>query len=174
MDGWNVTPERENRYIIMNEDETVLRISKRVPNIAVPQLLSEMEELHVPIAFTRELKEIYITVLPNVYGDYFSDKIRLSYSAEGRKILGRTLIHELGHHIDVIEGISDEPNILKERKNKSRFIEDIDARRRDDEYVAVGFETFYLGTSEEKAKMRRHNRQLFEAIARVHRRYRRR
>ncbi len=80
-------------------------------------------------------------------------------------------MHELAHHVDEEEGISDRPGLLEEKKKKARYLPDSYAKKNLLEYVAVGFEVYYCGTREEKRKMKRCNRKLYSIIQYIHRKY---
>jgi hypothetical protein len=177
--SWNVSLLDDRNYVLLNEDETEVRLSKRVPQLVLAEMLSQLEEKSVPIGYTRDLESIYFTLLPPVsgaliMGDYFGNNIRLSYHVMNRNSIARTFIHELGHHVDDMEAISEEFHISHERKNKKKFMKNEAAKDSDSEYVAVGFEIFYFGSDKEKKLLKRHNRKLFDAISDVHEKYKRR
>lgn len=76
-----------------------------------------MEELEFPISYTDDLEEIYFTYLKNgLEGDYdsYNNKIRIGCN---KHIIDRTyqiFVHEIGHHIDEIEGFSEEQELKDE------------------------------------------------------------
>src|SRR3954468_6303858 len=102
MASWNVAQivqDRENEYLLLNKSRTVIRFNKRV-KLSPAILMSEMEELGVPIAYTEGLDDIYLTLLVNTSGDYRNNKIRLTCCQESRDGPSRILVHELAHHLD--------------------------------------------------------------------------
>ncbi len=171
--SWNaVEGPKQRNYSLLNASYTTVRFNKRVKVDLVP-LLVRMEELGVPLSFTEGLEEIYFTYLRGGHGYYLDGKIRMSCSPESVVCLDRTLVHELGHHVDEIEDLSNRQAIIDEKRLASRFMSDTYARKDVAEYVAVGFEMFYLGTPEQRAKMRKCNPKLYLAIQKIHRIYRR-
>lgn len=174
METWNVIKHNdpEGDYILINKTNTFIRFSDRV-SIDISALLSRMEERNVPISYTEDLAEIYFTHLKDkTYGDYADNKIRLSCCVSTTNELDRTLVHELGHHIDEREDISGRTSIIKEKRTCSKFIDDRYADKNIGEYVAVGFEIYYFGTKEVKAKFKKKNPKLFNVIRYLHRKYR--
>jgi hypothetical protein len=171
MESWNVMrcPTDEGEYVLKNPSRTLIRFSERTdPDLGA--LMSEMEELNVPFSYTDKVKEIYFTLMPD-HGDHTDGKIRVSYTNESRKILARILIHELAHNVDEQEGLCDRPDIIDEKRKKARYLPDTYARKNVVEYIAIGFETYYCGTPEQKRKMKRCNPKLFGAIRYLHRKY---
>lgn len=130
--------------------------------------MDEMERIGVPPAFTENLEVIEITILKGLLGDYLNGRLRLSSTAEARKNLGKVFVHELGHHIDDEEEISEDEKIKQEKKKAAKFMSDAYAKKSVGEYVAVGFEVYYYGTKEEKAKMKKKNPVLYRKIASIH------
>lgn len=137
-----------------------------------------MEVHKVPIAYTEGLKEIYFTLLPSyskgrvTSGDYDAiGKIRLSCDTTSRDSFDRNLIHELAHHVDEMEGISDRESIIEEKRTSARHIPDAYARKDVSEYVAVGFEIYYFGTRTQRGELRRQNPKLYNVIRYIHRKY---
>lgn len=136
-------------------------------------LMSRMEELGVPPSYTWDLDEIYFTRLAGRnHGDYCNNKIRLSVDKESWSMVDRTLVHELAHHIDDQEDITGDDALIKERKLKGRHMADSYARKNVGEYLAVGFEVYYVGTRKERGVMRAKNPVLYHTISRIHKRYR--
>jgi len=171
MESWIVSkcPTDEGDYILKNASRTLIRFSERCqPDIG--QLMAEMEELNVPFAYADKVKEIYFTLMPD-HGDHKDGYIRISFTNQSREILGRILIHELAHNVDDEEGLSEREDIIEEKRKKARYLPDTYARKNVDEYIAIGFETYYCGTPEQKRKMKRCNPRLFGAIRYLHRKY---
>ena len=131
-----------------------------------------MEELRVPFAYTDELDEIYFTILHRNHGDYLPSRVRLSCSRQSLDCLESTFVHELGHHIDNVEDISERDSIIEEKRTSARYMSDTYARSGVGEYVAVGFEVYYVGTREQRRRMRGLNPRLYNVISYVHRKYR--
>jgi len=161
---------RGDRGHLLNRWSTELRFSKRA-NVDAISLFDRLVELNVPFSYADELDEIYFTLLPGKHGDYMSCSIRLSTSRDSLFALDRTLIHELGHHIDNIEELSERRTILKEKRTQAKFMSDTYARTDVGEYVAVGFEVYYMGTREQRSRMRALNPKLYRAIGDIHRKY---
>jgi hypothetical protein len=172
VESWNVVkcPTEEGEYILKNPSRTLIRFSERA-QLDIHVLFDALEKLNVPFAFTNKVKEIYFTLMED-HGDHLDGKIRVSYTTDAREILPRILVHELAHNIDDNEGISERDDITKEKRLKARYLPDRYARKNVMEYVAVGFETYYCGTPEQKKKMKRCNKKLFGVIRYLHRKYR--
>lgn len=160
----------EGDFVLLNKCKTLVRFSQRA-RVDITELMARMEELNVPFGYTEDVKEIYFTVLSGMHGDYSDGNLRLHCGHESKKIHDRTLIHELAHHVDEVEGISDREGILKEKMKKARYLPDTYARKNLLEYIAVGFEVYYCGTRDEKRKMKRCNPILFNTIRYLHRKY---
>lgn len=158
---------------LLNRWSTEIRLSRRA-RVDVLAIFDRMEELDVPFGYTDELDEIYFTLLPHKHGDYSPCIIRLSTSHDSLRSIDRTLVHELGHHMDAIEDLSERPSLIEEKRSSARFMSDSYARHDVGEYVAVGFEVYYLGTDEQRRKMREHNPRLYRTIREIHKKYSRR
>lgn len=173
MESWNVVicDDPEGDYVLLNKSRTLIRLSERA-KIDLAQLLSKMEEAGVPIRYSEEVKEIYFTHLKDsTHGDYNDGTIRLSCGHESRQIHEKTLVHELAHHIDAIENISDREHIIVEKRKKAGMLPDTYAKKNVGEYIAIGFEVYYFGSREERAKMRKRNPRLWNVIRYLHRKY---
>jgi hypothetical protein len=131
-----------------------------------------MEELGVPIAYTEDLEEIYFTKLPGGdHGDYVGGRIRMSADKKTREIMDKVFVHEIAHHMDDQEDVTSDETLNEERKLKAKHMSDTYAKKNVSEYLAVGFEVYYLGSREEKAKMKKMNPRLYKTIASLHRRF---
>ena len=170
---WNFVYGDEADQIYLLSGVRITCSPKAKPDIT--WLMSRMEELNVPPAYLAELEEIRFTRLRNRdHGDYFAGRIRLSVSKESWPNVDRTLIHELAHHVDDLDEITLDDRLDAERKRNGHHMPDQYARRNVGEYLAVGFEVYYLGTKEEKSRMRKMNPLLFRTIRNIHRRYQKR
>lgn len=158
------------RYLLWNGTYVPINYCLRA-KVDFKGMIKKMNEMHVPIGYTHGIKEIYFTSIQDAAGDILDGKIRLSYGQDHWDQLPSALIHELGHHVDDREHLSSDPDIISEKGSKSKFMADQYAKKNVGEYVAVGFETYYFGTADAVAKMRRHNRVLFEKIQAIHERY---
>ncbi len=156
---------------LMNRWSTILRFSRRANADDALLLFDRMDELGVPFSYADELEEIYFTILPGKHGQYSPCEIQLSVTRDSRLALDRTLIHELGHHLDNVEDISERPSVIREKREGAKTMLDPYANTSVSEYVAVGFEVYYVGTRVERARMRRHNPKLYRIIADIHRKY---
>lgn len=126
----------------------------------------------MPIAYTIGVREVYFTIFSQRHaGDYRDGKIRMDCGVNSQRMLPEILIHELAHHLDDEELLSDRPEIRAEKKLGSKFMEDKYAQTNIGEYVAVGFEVYYFGVEPEKESLRKHNPALYSAIDEVHRKY---
>lgn len=174
MELWNVIPNEDDNvpFILANTDRTSVSFSKRV-NFDINILMSSMEERDVPFAYTKTLRLIRFTVHMHS-GTYGDGEIMLKASggcgAWFREMICQTFVHELGHHVDYLEAISDDPLVIKEKRNATHFPEPY-ARKNVMEYVAVGFEVFYFGSKEEKSQLKRYNKNLYRRIKQAHEKY---
>lgn len=171
MESWNLTPGGPREYFLHNKSDTRFHCSKRAkPNFG--SLLHRIEEAGVPIAYTRGVKDVYFTIFAHLHaGDYRDGQIRIDCGVNSHVMLPEILIHELAHHLDDEELISERPEIRKEKKEAAKYLEDKYARTNVSEYVAVGFEVFYFGSPPEKEQFRKHNPALHSAIAEIHEKY---
>lgn len=134
--------------------------------------MSRMEELEIPIAYTRNLEKIIFTKIPKGHhGDYQGDVIRLAADKKTTPILDKVFVHELAHHVDDHEDLSSDDLLIQEKKVAAKHMSDTYAKKNTSEYLAVGFEVYYLGTKEEKKKMRDKNPRLYRTIAVLHRKF---
>lgn len=170
MSSWNVSHVEKKEYELLNGSSTLVH-SSPTSNPDIAWLMSKMEELEVPIAYTRELKELYFTKLPRDAGDYFRGRIRISVRPDDWENAHRILVHELGHLIDEEEAATDDDSMKKEKKKKAKHMPDAYAKKDVCEYFAVGFEVFYCGTKEERKKMKKKNPLLFKRIKALHKKY---
>lgn len=171
MPSWNVEWVRAKEYVLLNCECTPILLSQSSkPDLS--WLMSRMEELRIPISYTKNLEKIIFTKIPRGHhGDYQGDIIRLAADKKTAPILDKVFVHELAHHVDDHEDISSDDLLIKEKKVASKYMDDAYARKNTSEYLAVGFEVYYLGTKEEKKKLRAKNPRLYRAIAALHRKF---
>jgi hypothetical protein len=177
MEHWNIAaldrPEGKCQYFLMNKCSTLVRVSRNV-HIDLGMVMSTMERLNVPLGFTEGLERINFTILTGpARGWYVNDEIWIDCSRLYRDEAIATFVHELGHHIDDREAISD--LLHEERKRRGRMLRGgREAGRSTSEYVAVGFEKFYSVDPRERISLHSRNPELYRAINRAHRKYSRR
>lgn len=175
MESWNVDPtDDEREYVLRSPTQTVFSFSKRI-RFDVSLLLCEMELHGVPLGYTRGLRRVRLTVLRDL-GTYLNNVINLNvtpYVGPPSSVC-QTFVHELGHHVDELEAISDDPRVIREKRHGWKHLPDPYSRKNVVEYVGVGFETFYFGTDEQKRSMRKRNKVLYSRISQAHRKYRER
>lgn len=171
MGSWNVAHIKKGEYELLNDTATLISFSpKAAPDIS--WLLSRMEEIGVPISYTRDLKNIYFTYLKGGdHGDYCNHRIRISCDKRTREIMDKVFIHEIAHHVDDMEDITSDDMLMREKKLKGKHMADSYARKNVGEYFAVGFEVYYFGTVKEKKTMRTKNPYLYKKIQSLHRKF---
>lgn len=177
-ESWDVEPTDDPSapFFFRNASQTVVTVSRRV-RFDFSYLLVRMEHVGLPTAYLDKVREVRLTMLPRDYGRYQAGRIVLDAFGWGPgplETVCQTFIHELGHHIDWEEAISDDPAVVKEKRTRYRFLPDpAGARKNVGEYVAVGFEVFYMGSAADKKRMREKNPKLWDRIRKAHRKYRR-
>ena len=171
MPSWNVVHRKGREYELLNGSGTPIRLSpKAQPDIS--WLMARMEELGIPIAYTMNLEEIYFTFLKGRdHGDYRVGKIRISSNKETKEIMDSVFVHELAHFVDDMDDVTSNDLLIKEKKQRAKYMPDPYAKKNVGEYLAVGFEVYYLGTDEEKKRMRKSNPRLYRTIASLHHRF---
>lgn len=170
--GWNIGHCGKDEYTLLNGSDTLFTFNGRSRGkVDLAVLLTSLEEANVPLSYADGINEVQFTLLPLLHGDYFDGKIRLSCSNDSLKILSRTFVHELAHHIDDVEDISGIDELMVEKKRRAKYIDDKYAGKNVGEYIAVGFEVFYFGSSEEREKLMQMNPKLYRTIMRVHKKY---
>ena len=171
MPSWNVEWVKAKEYVLLNGDCTPVRLSPASkPDIS--WLMSRMEELGVPVAYTKDLEEICFTRIPGGdHGDYLSGRIRIAGDLKTQPIMDKVFVHELAHHVDDQEDVTSDERLTKEKRRAAKHMADTYAKKNTGEYLAVGFEVYYLGTKEEKKKMRSKNPRLYRTIAELHRKF---
>lgn len=166
--SWNLIPIDDSEYELANGTNTIVRVSKRFkPDLT--GMMSLLEESGFPIEYSRGVILIYFMMMKGDAGRYVQSAIGVSHGSLPQ--MTRTLIHEIGHHVDANEGISEDPKIISEKSKRARYLSDAYARKDVGEYVAVGFETYYFGGTAEKERMKRLNPQLYDRIAKIHNQY---
>ena len=170
---WNLEPS-DDGLVLMNSSCTSVTMTKR-SKFDPLVLMSRMEELGVPLGYTKGLKEIRFTIHRDS-GTYMDGVIKLdSLRTWGPGCVDsvcQTFVHELGHHVDETEAISCDHELVKEKVKKSCKMPDSYAQKSASEYVAVGFEVFYFGDRKERSMMKKSNPKLYSIISRLHRKYR--
>lgn len=170
MPSWNICHVKKGEYELLNGNSTLVHFSPTSdPDVA--WLMNKMEELEIPISYTKNLNELYFTKLPRDAGDYLDGRIRLSVRKSDWVNVHRTFIHELGHLLDDHEALTDDDDLKKEKKKKAKHLPDSYAKKDIYEYLAVGFEIFYCGTKKEKKNMKKKNPILFKKIKNLHKKY---
>ena len=173
MQQWDIVPCRlfDCNFMLLNKSGTQIYLSERT-KLDIVDLMTKMEEYDIPLAYTGKLDSIHFTTFSRTKcGDYLNNVIRLNRSPIFRDVLHITLLHEIAHHVDSYEGISEREDIALEKTKCARFLSDTYARHDVLEYVAVGFEVFYFGTKEQHKKMKRLNPKLYNTIKKLHKKY---
>ncbi len=172
---WNVLEEKNTsgHLHLGNTSATILQFERRIDiDLVLAGLLYRLNQAKVPFSYTEYLREIYFTFLPNKRGDYEPGYIRLSSCMDDLNVLATTMVHELGHHIDELEGIYKRPKLIEEFKNKKIKTEATNLISEDiHEYIAIGFELFYFGKHGAKQKMKQENYKLYNCIKYLHYKY---
>ncbi len=161
-------------YVLRNSSRTVFTLAPRVRQTDVASMLVQMEMMAVPFSYAVGVREVSLSLI-NRDGWYLDGFIRLHAGARlgfgwgFTAALAQNLVHELGHHVDAAEALSDDPAVIKELRTHGKWMPDSYARKNVDEYVAVGFEVFYCGSPAQVKTMRERNRHLYRHIRRIHR-----
>jgi hypothetical protein len=172
---WAISDGPEDATLLLrNSSSTLIRFSQNV-SPDVERLMHDMKLADVPFSFTEGLSEIYFTVLKQVdgeivAGDYIDGRIRLSCGRH-QIPLHHVLVHELGHHVDEIEGISSRPKVMDEKRRRAHRLGRDQATEDVAEYIAIGFEVFYFGGRGAKAQLMRDNPRLYNVLRYIHRKY---
>ena len=168
MRTWNIIDGDDGTYVLLNGSDTVIRKHKNISFTVMIGLLSKMEELDVPIAYTDGIKEIYLTYLKGkLEGDLKRKerKIRIGCNNAFLNTLHETLIHELGHHVDDREDISDRNDFVREWKKLSGSFAQYDMQSQPDEYFAHAFTEYYVnrrGMAQRYPLMYRYSKQIHD------------
>lgn len=144
--SWDITPNNDATYTLDNGSETIVRLHSGLCIDMVLDMFLKLDEASFPIEYSYGLQEIYFTYLKdNLDGDYCpSGKIRVSCVRSQRDSAHETLIHEIAHHVDQEECMTDDNSLITEwRENSDGFIH-VDIHKEPSEYVAIGFEKFYV------------------------------
>lgn len=177
MEHWNLAVCRTRRgeqYYLTNRSRTMIKIRKRL-RFSPVELFVRMQELGVPLRYTLGLDEVYFTVLRGEsVGWHFDGKIIVDVSSQWTlDDLVKTLIHELGHHVDEQEDISSHGHLTVERIKSVKLLAEKRTNTNDDaEYLAAGFEEYYAGGPKGRRSLRRHHPRLYWTISRIDRIYR--
>lgn len=182
MEHWNLAVCRTRRgeqYYLTNRARTLVKINRHLRHFDPLEVFVRLQELGVPETFTRGLNEIYFTVLRGKsVGWHFDDQIIVDVSSQWTlDEIVKTLIHELGHHVDEQDNISRIGHLTEERLTRGAKLEELKRFRTnalddDEEYLASGFEQFYAGGREGRSHLRRSNPKLYHTISRIDRIYR--
>lgn len=168
--SWNIEEDDSGVYL-MSSSKTRIKRNKRV-SFDYVQIMVRLEEASVPLGYTRDLKEINFTYLPGeCEGSYRNCQLNICCKTTSLENMEKNVIHELGHHVDYLEGLSDRVDIVREWTRASSSIDDSYSWESPEEYVAVGFEIYYFGSDIEKRKLKKHNSMLFRTINDMHMKY---
>lgn len=163
--SWN-TVITEDGYELINGSMTILKFSPSC-YFNVVALLDKMEELDVPIGYSKGLKYIKFTKLCNKeLGDYYKSCIRLSVNKKTNSTLARVLIHELAHHLNSVEDLEDD-KLIKECSSCWHKLPLKVGIKNADEYLALGFEAYYC-SEREKRLLKKRNPVLYKKIESIH------
>lgn len=166
---WNAI-QAEDNWRLLNSSATVLHFNRRIDISVIESLMQKMHNASVPISFTEGVKEIYFTYLTDNRGDYEDGHIRLSCeNIDGT--LDTTLVHELAHHLDEKEKLSNKKKIKEEFKINLLHAPAGGKSNTCEEYVAIGFEIYYFGKRGSKFKLKKENPKLYNIINHLHLKY---
>lgn len=173
MEHWNVAAvkggKKDAQYVLLNKSTTRIRVNPRV-HVDLGQIMSEIEKLGVPLKYSEGLEQINFSILTgDARGWWRGDEIWVDASRMYKEEAVTTLTHELGHHMDDREGLSDE--LHDERKKKGKSLGNKEARKDTEEYVAIGFEKFYSPDPRDRRHLRKRNPQLYNTIMKMHKKY---
>ena len=171
-ESWSFEHQRGNEYCLRNPSRTLVRVNRRA-DVDLSWFFSVLEDIGLPIAFTRELEEINFTWIKKQGGDYLDGKIRVTPITD-QALMAKIFVHELGHHVDEQEALFERDSLIEEKKDRGHLMDDKYAQKNMFEYIACGFEVFYCGTPLERKRMKKNNPKLWNVISWIHRKYKNR
>jgi hypothetical protein len=172
MESWNVAVckrDPEVDYYLLNRDRTPIKFTTRVP-FNMGKFLAVLEDIGFPLKYTNGIESIRFRRIKSYYGYYWGDNIDMGVlPRRSMRIYVETFIHEIAHHIDSEEDLSD--SLDDERRRRGKHIGHVEARRNNSEYFARGFEKFYSRNPKDKFRLRKRNPRLYRTIRMIHRKY---
>lgn len=171
---WNIRKDKKKGHLKLHS--AYIRTAKNVDleKSGLRSALKKLDERSVPKSYTAKLDEIYLTYLKNdTLGLYSDCCITLSCCKVAIGSMERTLIHEIGHHIDYMNDISSSNELYEEWELCHPYVyvddEPFNSDKYITEYVALGFEKYYFGDIKD---MVRTTPVLFKEINKIHNKYR--
>jgi hypothetical protein len=174
MKYWNVAicdPKKNDGagLFLVNKSETLVTVNNRL-DFDPLALFAELDKLNFPMSYTEGLEHIHFSKLRgNLCGYYDDNKIYVHVSKVSSVNTLQTFIHEVAHHVEEKEGIA---SFLHEEKIKrSKYIDESFSSRKDDEYLALGFERYYSVDPQRRRELKKRNPLLYKTIQLLHRDY---
>lgn len=179
MEKWSVAEcdPRHNdgaQFVLLNRTRTLVKVHRRL-HYDPQTLFARLRAVRFPFKYTEGLDFINFTIIPaksDCVGYYIDNKIWVDVSQSGIDRVFSTFTHEIGHHVDERE--EDISQFLKEERQKcAKHLHEKGCFRKDDEYLATGFEKFYHEDFEVRRILKRMNPLLYRTIQLLHKDYKR-
>ena len=178
MESWKIAvcDPRQNdgaQFFLLNRSKTPVKVHRRL-HFDPQTLFRRLRDVRFPFKYTEGLEFINFTIIPSksdAVGYYLDNRIWIDVSQEGIDRVFSTFTHEIGHHVEENERVSQ--FLHEERLKKAKYLESTFSRRSDDEYLATGFEKFYHEDFEIRRQLKRMNPLLYRTIQTLHKSYKR-
>lgn len=179
MENWKVAicDPRSNegaQFFLMNRTRTFVKVNNRL-HYDPQTLFKRLRDVRFPFKFTEGLECINFTIIPSksdCVGYYLDSKIWVDVSQAGIDRVFSTFTHEIGHHVDEKEG--DISSFLKDERRKcAKHLHELGCSRKNDEYMATGFEKFYNEDFDIRRELKKRNPLLYRTIQTLHKDYKR-
>lgn len=169
MESWNVEPRGKYEYSLLNPARTLITVNQRA-DVDLGWITGVLEEIGFPLGYTSELEEIRFTWVKNCGGYYLDNKVWVAPHID-RALMVSNLIHEIGHHVEEMEDLTERESLIREKKERGHLIDDTYSQKNIYEYIACGFQVYYCGTTLQKKNLRKNNPKLYNVINWLHRKY---
>lgn len=173
MEHWKVVARQKRSPLwLLNRNRTAVYVSPRATKFDLDEFLTRLEKVKFPLKYTRRLHTINFTILPGTrtFGQYEDGEVWVDVRKKHRmKTLVETFVHEIAHHLDFDDGLSD--GLGRERCYRAVHIHRV-ARDSNEEYFARGFERYYSTDKRDRKDLKLFNPRLYKRIHWLHRKYR--
>lgn len=148
--NWDIEKYSKDIFLIKNTNVLTTK-HKNISFDFIKYIFEKLNFFNVPLSYSFCVNKIHFTYLKhNLQGDYCENTKNIRIACNNKyslKEIALTFIHELGHHVDYLTGMTKSNFLYKEYFRRANLFKHPDIKHHPGEYFAIGFEKFYFNQS---------------------------